>query len=129
MKRYLILMWKRYLLLMLISSAIVAMAGLMDTNPPPVTKLESNATKLSHDATNRIPQLTVRWQFDPVRYNNWLVEQDELFAEKFYKTNTTTAHIIHSRYHQPIRVTTNDVELGYVSNGAVVWRVPPEAKP
>ena len=82
--------------------------------------------------TNSPP--SIRWQWDDIRENNRLAEAESKAALEFQRTNTWTGptnylFYAQTHYHRPLRATTNDVELGFRSDGMVLWRTPPEAKP
>lgn len=76
----------------------------------------------------RSPQ-RIKWQYDAVRENNRLARQESEAADAFAKTNTNPLMMkMVTKHEYKLRVTTNDVELGYRDDGVVVWRTPPEAR-
>lgn len=82
-----------------------------------------------HAVTKHEPNVV--WQCDPIRREIWAHAQEEVLFEQFKKTNTSTmlsfvfTHFVSSNdWH----VTKGDKELGYRSDGVVVWRELPEGK-
>ncbi len=74
--------------------------------------------------------LPIRWQYQEVREQQNLYERQKKAAEAFNKTNTNQhvgMMVTIPNMHFEHRLTTNDIELGYRSDGSVIWRTPPEA--
>lgn len=85
----------------------------------------------AHVMTNGyFTNITVRWQYQEVR-DQWRSYSNQLkSAESFYKTNTDNrigVFVTRPTMYFDHKLTTNDIELGYRSDGTVIWRVPPEA--
>ncbi len=72
----------------------------------------------------------VKWQMDDIRQNNKKVDEESILILEFNKTNTNQRLTANkTKFHIPIRITKeNNIELGYRSDGAVVWRIFPETQ-